>query len=84
MSSHGVHPTSRSWRSSSVPTPAHEEQVNVRLCKAICAQGNVYLSTTRLPREGLVLRACVLHHRTDEAVVNQLVMDTVSSIASVG
>ncbi|MBB6174555.1 glutamate/tyrosine decarboxylase-like PLP-dependent enzyme/2-polyprenyl-6-methoxyphenol hydroxylase-like FAD-dependent oxidoreductase [Nocardiopsis mwathae] len=44
-----------------------------RLCRRICATGDVYVATTELPGEGLVVRACIMHHRTSRAVVARLV-----------
>ncbi|GAB3274567.1 aminotransferase class V-fold PLP-dependent enzyme [Parasphingorhabdus pacifica] len=62
---------------------AEEELLNERLCELICARGNVYLATARLPREGLVIRACVLHHQTDKATIDQLLDDVAWSISNV-
>lgn len=58
------------------------DNMNTRLCESICARGRVYLTTTTLPIEGLVLRACVLNHRTGPAQVDQLIADTRSAICS--
>jgi glutamate/tyrosine decarboxylase-like PLP-dependent enzyme/2-polyprenyl-6-methoxyphenol hydroxylase-like FAD-dependent oxidoreductase len=52
-----------------------EDHLNERLCKLICSRGNVYVATTRLPREGLVVRVCILHHQTGQMIVDQLLDD---------
>ncbi|MGH8348685.1 MAG: pyridoxal phosphate-dependent decarboxylase family protein, partial [Pseudomonas sp.] len=59
---------------------AAEDRMNEILCELICSRGNVYLATTKLPQEGLVLRACILHHQTDIGTVDQLIDDTKWSI----
>jgi glutamate/tyrosine decarboxylase-like PLP-dependent enzyme len=59
------------------------DDANARLCELICAHGNVYLTTTRLPGHGLVVRACILHHRTDLAVVEQLLRDVEWAVTNV-
>lgn len=61
---------------------AEEERINEMLCELVCLRGNVYLTTTRLPQEGIVLRACILHHQTDEKTIDQLVEDIKWSIES--
>ncbi|CAM3887230.1 aminotransferase class V-fold PLP-dependent enzyme [Nocardiopsis rhodophaea] len=43
------------------------------LCRRICSRGDVYVATAELPNEGLVVRACIMHHRTSRAVVDRLV-----------
>ncbi|MFS8104210.1 aminotransferase class V-fold PLP-dependent enzyme [Lentzea alba] len=53
---------------------------NAELCELICSRGNVYLTTTELPEHGLVLRVCILHHKTDRAVVDQLIDDIACSV----
>lgn len=57
------------------------DRLTARLCELVCASGRVYLTTTRLPDHGLVVRACILHHRTDRAVVDQLLDDVRRSVA---
>lgn len=52
--------------------PRHD---NARLCELVCSRGNVYLTTTELPEDGLVVRVCILHHQTHKAVVDQLLLD---------
>lgn len=61
---------------------AEEDRINEVLCELICSRGHVYLATTRLPQEGLVLRACILHHQTDENTIDQLLEDMKWSIES--
>jgi glutamate/tyrosine decarboxylase-like PLP-dependent enzyme/2-polyprenyl-6-methoxyphenol hydroxylase-like FAD-dependent oxidoreductase len=61
-----------------------EDDLNLRLCELMSSRGNIYLATTRLPHHGVVLRACVLHHRTDLAVVDQLIEDLTWSIRNLG
>ncbi len=63
---------------------AAEDELNLRLCERISSRGNVYVATTRLPRHGVVLRACVLHHRTDLAVVERLIEDLTWSVRNLG
>ncbi|MDQ3404495.1 MAG: aminotransferase class V-fold PLP-dependent enzyme [Actinomycetota bacterium] len=45
------------------------------LCERICSRGNVYVTTTELPRHGIVVRVCILHHQTNLAMVDQLIED---------
>lgn len=59
---------------------AEEDRMNEMLCELICSRGNVYLATTRLPQEGLVLRACILHHQTDKGTIDQVLEDMKWSI----
>lgn len=63
---------------------AEEDRMNEILCERICSRGNVYLATTRLPQEGLVLRACILHHQTDKGNIDQVLEDTKWSIDRMG
>ncbi|WP_130797347.1 aminotransferase class V-fold PLP-dependent enzyme [Streptomyces otsuchiensis] len=49
--------------------------LNERTCELINSRGNVYLSTSSLPGHGTVLRVCVMHHRTDAAVLDRLMTD---------
>lgn len=56
-------------------TEAESADRTDRLCKRVCARANVYVATTTLPHEGLVIRACVLHHQTGRFVVDQLLED---------
>ncbi|MEO3975608.1 aminotransferase class V-fold PLP-dependent enzyme [Streptomyces sp. CAU 1734] len=51
------------------------DRLNERLCELINSRGNVYLATSTLPGLGTVLRACVMHHRTDAAVLDRLLAD---------
>jgi glutamate/tyrosine decarboxylase-like PLP-dependent enzyme len=53
---------------------------NQQLCEVICSAGRAYVTTTVLPDEGLVIRACILNHRTDRATVDELIEDVRSSI----
>lgn len=46
-----------------------------RLCARVCATGRAYLATTELPGAGLVVRACVLHPRTDTTTVRAVLDD---------
>jgi glutamate/tyrosine decarboxylase-like PLP-dependent enzyme len=52
-----------------------EDRMNAMLCELVCSRGNVYLATTRLPQEGLVLRACILHHQTNKGAIDQALED---------
>jgi glutamate/tyrosine decarboxylase-like PLP-dependent enzyme len=61
---------------------AEEDRMNEMLCELICSRGNAYLATTRLPQEGLVLRACILHPQTDKWTIDQVLEDTKLSIKS--
>ncbi|MGH3706931.1 MAG: pyridoxal phosphate-dependent decarboxylase family protein [Pseudonocardiaceae bacterium] len=54
---------------------AEEDQMAETLCELICSRSNVYLTTTRLPQEGLVLRACILHHQTNKGTIDQVLED---------
>ncbi|WP_331767808.1 aminotransferase class V-fold PLP-dependent enzyme [Embleya sp. NBC_00896] len=54
---------------------ADEARLNARLCALICSRKNAYLATTQLPGYGVVVRVCILHPRTDAAVVGQLLDD---------
>ncbi|MGH3792613.1 MAG: pyridoxal-dependent decarboxylase, partial [Pseudonocardiaceae bacterium] len=54
---------------------AEEDQMTETLCELICSRSNVYLTTTRLPQEGLVLRACILHHQTNKGTIDQVLED---------
>ncbi|MFE9562517.1 pyridoxal phosphate-dependent decarboxylase family protein [Streptomyces sp. NPDC006487] len=51
------------------------DRLNAKLCELVCSHGNVYLTTTELPRHGMVVRVCILHPRTGRAVVDQLLKD---------
>lgn len=62
---------------------AEEDRMNEMLCELICSRGNVYLATTRLPGEGLVLRACILHHQTDQGAIDQVLEDMKWSIEKI-
>jgi glutamate/tyrosine decarboxylase-like PLP-dependent enzyme len=53
----------------------NDDALNQRLCELICARGNAYLTTTKVAGHGVVLRVCILHVRTDAAVVNRLLAD---------
>ena len=57
-----------------------EELLNRRLCERICARGRVYVTTTQLPGHGLVVRACILHHRTGAGDVERLLEDVQASV----
>ncbi len=59
-----------------------QQDLNRRLCELVCSRGHVYITTTVLPEYGLVLRACILNHRTDRATVDQLIADIRSVIPS--
>lgn len=59
-----------------------DEARNQRLCELVCSRGNAYLATTRLPTEGLVLRACILHHQTSQATIDQLLDDVNWAVAT--
>ncbi|GAB3545818.1 glutamate/tyrosine decarboxylase-like PLP-dependent enzyme/2-polyprenyl-6-methoxyphenol hydroxylase-like FAD-dependent oxidoreductase [Actinopolyspora lacussalsi] len=61
-------------------TPEESAERTEQLCKLIRARANVYVTTTRLPREGLVIRACVMHHRTGPLIVDQLLEDVRGSL----
>lgn len=52
-----------------------EPHETLRLCARICSYGRVYVTTTTLPDHGVVIRACILNHRTGGVVVDQLVAD---------
>ncbi|CAM3304477.1 aminotransferase class V-fold PLP-dependent enzyme [Kibdelosporangium persicum] len=54
---------------------ADQARRNERLAELINSRGNVYLSTTTLPEEGVVVRSCILHHQTDKIVIDQLLED---------
>ncbi|MFI6986325.1 pyridoxal phosphate-dependent decarboxylase family protein [Embleya sp. NPDC050154] len=53
----------------------NKDRRNARLCELICSRKNTYLTTTELPGVGLVVRACILHPRTDRTVVDRLLED---------
>lgn len=55
-----------------------------RLCNMICSYGRVYVTTTTLPGEGLVIRACILNHRTDRETVHRLVEDVEIALEECG
>ena len=57
-----------------------EAHINQRLCELVCSKGHVYVTTTMLPDCGLVIRACILNHRTDRVTVDKLVADVRSAI----
>jgi glutamate/tyrosine decarboxylase-like PLP-dependent enzyme len=61
--------------------PAGDEE-NRRLCRRVCESGRVYLTTTVLPDHGLVLRACILNHRTDRATVDGLLAEVRAALES--
>jgi glutamate/tyrosine decarboxylase-like PLP-dependent enzyme len=53
-----------------------------RLCELVCSKGHIYVTTTVLPDHGLVIRACILNHRTDRAIVDKLVAEVTSALGS--
>lgn len=65
----------------SASLPEEEERLNTRLAELICSFGRTYVTTTRLPGHGLVVRACILHHRTNREVVDQLIGDVKASVS---
>jgi glutamate/tyrosine decarboxylase-like PLP-dependent enzyme/2-polyprenyl-6-methoxyphenol hydroxylase-like FAD-dependent oxidoreductase len=62
------------------PHGAEGAGLNQRLCELICSKGRAYVTTTMLPNCGLVIRACILNHRTDRVTVDNLVADVRSAI----
>ncbi|WP_067801543.1 aminotransferase class V-fold PLP-dependent enzyme [Actinomadura formosensis] len=64
--------------------PAEADLNTERLCERICARGNVYVATTTLPREGRVVRACIMHHRTDELVIDQFMVEVQWALRGLG
>ncbi|WP_438009356.1 aminotransferase class V-fold PLP-dependent enzyme [Sorangium sp. So ce321] len=61
---------------------AEEDRINERLCQLICSYGNTYLTTTKLPDHGTVIRACILHHMTGAATIDRLVEDIKMAVAA--
>nr|WP_083466788.1 aminotransferase class V-fold PLP-dependent enzyme [Kibdelosporangium sp. MJ126-NF4]CEL18412.1 Aromatic-L-amino-acid decarboxylase [Kibdelosporangium sp. MJ126-NF4]CTQ97895.1 Aromatic-L-amino-acid decarboxylase (EC 4.1.1.28) [Kibdelosporangium sp. MJ126-NF4] len=59
---------------------ADQARRNERLAELINSRGSVYLSTTTLPEEGLVVRSCIMHHQTDKVVIDQLLDDVTWSL----
>jgi glutamate/tyrosine decarboxylase-like PLP-dependent enzyme/2-polyprenyl-6-methoxyphenol hydroxylase-like FAD-dependent oxidoreductase len=55
-----------------------------RLCERVCARGRAYLTTTVLPGDGLVLRACILNHRTSAETVDALLDDVTRALEMEG
>jgi glutamate/tyrosine decarboxylase-like PLP-dependent enzyme len=54
---------------------SNEANLNQRLCELICSKGRAYVTTTMLPGCGVVIRVCILNHRTDRATVDDLLAD---------
>lgn len=54
--------------------------LNRRFCELICAQGNIYITTTELPDIGVVNRICVLHSKTDMVIIEQCIDDIETTI----
>lgn len=52
-----------------------------RLCETICSYGRVYVTTTTLRDVGLVIRVCILNHRTNRFTVAGLVDDVRTALA---
>lgn len=51
------------------------DRFHERLGELIRSRGNVYVATSSLPGKGRVLRVCVMHHQTDERVIDRLLTD---------
>jgi glutamate/tyrosine decarboxylase-like PLP-dependent enzyme len=62
-------------RRSATPERASDRGLNRELCERVCARGRTYVTTTVLPGLGLVLRACILNHRTREQTIDDLLSD---------
>lgn len=77
---HPMHLPVVNFRLTTAPGQDHDAR-NAQLCELICSYRHAYLTTTRLAGEGLVVRACVLHYRTDRTVVDQLVSDIERAVA---
>lgn len=58
------------------------DSVNERLCEAICSHGRTYVTTTKLPEHGTVVRACVLNHRTNRSAIDDLIDSVLVSLPS--
>ncbi|MEU8382197.1 pyridoxal-dependent decarboxylase [Streptosporangium sp. NPDC048865] len=54
---------------------AEADRLTERVCELVCSRGNIYVATSELPREGHVIRACIMHHQTDAGVIDQFVED---------
>jgi glutamate/tyrosine decarboxylase-like PLP-dependent enzyme len=54
---------------------SNEANLNQRLCELICSKRRAYVTTTMLPGCGVVIRVCILNHRTDRATVDDLLAD---------
>lgn len=64
-----------------IPATGQEPDASTaRLCELVCSYRHAYLTTTRLVGEGLVVRACILDHRTDRTVVDQLLTDIARAV----
>lgn len=64
------------------PGPS-DAALNEKLCEVICSKGRVYVTTTRLPIEGTVIRVCILNHRTQKRNVDELLADIRSAVRAV-
>jgi glutamate/tyrosine decarboxylase-like PLP-dependent enzyme/2-polyprenyl-6-methoxyphenol hydroxylase-like FAD-dependent oxidoreductase len=51
------------------------DRFHERLGELIRSRGNVYVTTSSLPGQGRVLRICIMHHQTDEQVIDRLLTD---------
>jgi glutamate/tyrosine decarboxylase-like PLP-dependent enzyme len=58
-----------------MPDGPDQARFNQQLCEIVCSKGHTYVTTTLLPGCGVVVRACILNHRTDRATVDELVAD---------
>jgi glutamate/tyrosine decarboxylase-like PLP-dependent enzyme len=66
------------------PNGTDPDELQRTFCARICARGRVYVATSELPSIGLVIRACILNHRTDRAAVDNLLAEVRSALTSSG